>query len=61
MSLGPHADFIIGAYAAATLVIALMIGWVIVDHRRQQRLLAEFEERGITRRSERARGEQTSP
>ena len=35
MDLGPHADFIIGAYAFATLIVAGMIGWIVVDHRRQ--------------------------
>ena len=58
MSLGPHADFILGAYAVAIVVIAAMIAWVVVDYRRQQRMLAELEEHGVTRRSER---EQTSP
>jgi heme exporter protein D len=61
MSLGPHADFILSAYAVTVVVIAVMIGWVIVDHRRQQRALADLEERGVSRRSERAGGEQTSP
>jgi heme exporter protein D len=61
MSLGPHADFILGAYAVAIVVIALMIGWVLLDHRRQQRALADLESRGISRRSERTSGEQTSP
>ena len=54
MSLGPHADFIVVAYAVAVLVIALLIGWVAVDHRAQKRRLAELEASGVTRRSERA-------
>jgi heme exporter protein D len=53
MSLGPHADFILGAYAVAIVVIAIMIGWVMLDHRRQQRMLADLEARGVSRRSER--------
>jgi heme exporter protein D len=54
MDLGPHADFIVGAYAFATLVVAGMIGWVVADHRRQTRRLADLEARGLTRRSERS-------
>jgi heme exporter protein D len=53
MNLGPHAAFIIGAYAVALGVIAGMIAWVQLDYRRQLRLLADLEARGVTRRSER--------
>jgi heme exporter protein D len=53
MDLGPHAAFIVGAYAVAILIIAAMIGWVLVDHRRQMRVLEELEAQGVTRRSER--------
>ena len=54
MNLGPNAAFIIGAYSAAFLIVAALIAWVIVDHRRQRQLLADLEARGITRRSDRA-------
>jgi heme exporter protein D len=61
MDLGPHADFIVIAYGFATLVVATMIAWIVVDYRRQTRSLAELEARGVTRRSERpaTRGEST--
>ncbi len=51
--LGPYAAFIMGAYAAAALVVGALIGWVLIDHRLQRRTLQELEARGITRRSER--------
>ena len=51
--LGPHAAFIVSAYGFAILIIGAMIGWIMVDHRRQMRRLAELEARGVTRRSER--------
>ena len=54
MDLGPHADFIVAAYAVAALVLLLMIGWVALDHRAQKRRLAELETQGATRRSDRA-------
>ena len=54
MNLGPHADFILTAYGAAALIVAAMIAWVAIDHRRQARALADLEARGVTRRSERA-------
>jgi heme exporter protein D len=49
--LGPYAGFIIAAYAAALIVIAGLIGWIVADHRAQQRTLADLEARGISRRS----------
>jgi heme exporter protein D len=51
MDLGPHAGFIIGAYAIVTLVVAVLVIWVIADHMTQKRALADLERRGITRRS----------
>ena len=53
MNLGPHAAFIVGAYAVAILIIAAMIAWIFLDHRRQMRTLSELEARGVTRRSDR--------
>jgi heme exporter protein D len=53
MDLGPHASFIITAYAVAALVIVGLIAWVLADHRAQRRLLADLEARGVTRRSQR--------
>lgn len=52
-SLGPHAGFIVVAYVIALLIIAALIAWVSVDHRRQKQTLADLDARGITRRSER--------
>ena len=54
MSLGPHAAFIIAAYAAALAVIIGLIVWVSADYAAQRRLLADLEARGVSRRSEKA-------
>jgi heme exporter protein D len=51
MTLGPHAGFIVVAYAVATLVVIALIAWVLIDHRVQRRRLADLEARGVTRRS----------
>jgi heme exporter protein D len=51
MSLGPHADFILAAYAVAFVIVGAIIAWVVIDHRHQLRILAELESRGVTRRS----------
>jgi heme exporter protein D len=51
LNLGPHAAFIVGAYAAAVLIVAGLIAWVVLDHRRQARALADLQARGVTRRS----------
>ncbi|WP_025032863.1 heme exporter protein CcmD [Bradyrhizobium sp. DOA9] len=54
MSLGPYASFIVTSYAAAALVIVILIGWVMLDYRSQTQRLRELEQRGITRRSGRS-------
>jgi heme exporter protein D len=54
MDLGPHAAFIWAAYGAATIVLAGLVAWLVLDGRRQQRLIEELEARGVRRRSERA-------
>jgi heme exporter protein D len=53
-NLGPHAAFIIAAYAAALAIVIGLIGWVIADHAAQRRLLADLEARGVARRSDKA-------
>jgi heme exporter protein D len=53
IDLGPHAAFIVIAYGFATLIVAAMTAWIVLDYRRQTRSLAELEARGVTRRSER--------
>jgi heme exporter protein D len=57
MNLGPHAAFILWAYAAAAAIVAGLIVWVIIDRWRLTRALGELETHGIARRSERATGE----
>ena len=52
MNLGPHADFIIAAYAAAILVVAGLIAWVALDYAAQRRILGALEARGVKRRSQ---------
>ena len=51
MDLGPHAAFIIAAYLMAALVVIGLIAWVLADYQAQQRVLADLEARGVTRRS----------
>jgi heme exporter protein D len=51
ISLGPHAIFIIAAYAVALCVVAALVAWVLIDYRIQQRTLAALESRGVVRRS----------
>jgi len=56
MNLGPHAEFIIAAYALALFVVAGLVAWVILDYAAQRRILGDLEERGVTRRSQRPAG-----
>ena len=60
MELGPHAGFIVTAYAAALVIVAGLIVWVMLDRRHLARSVDELETKGITRRSERAGGDATS-
>ena len=54
ISLGPYASFIVTSYAAAALVVAILIGWVIIDYRNQTQRLRELDRSGVTRRSGRS-------
>jgi heme exporter protein D len=49
--LGPHAAYIWASYAIVAIVLAALVGWLVVDGRRQQRLLDELDARGVKRRS----------
>jgi heme exporter protein D len=51
-ALGPHAAFIVAAYAITALVVLGLIVWAVVDHRAQLRALADLDARGVRRRSE---------
>jgi heme exporter protein D len=57
MDLGPHAAFIVIAYAAAITIVAALVIWVALDRRHIARMLAELEAQGISRRSGRAHEE----
>jgi len=54
MSLGPYASFIVTSYAAAAIVVAILIGWIAIDYRSQVQRLRQLEESGVTRRSGRS-------
>ncbi|MEH3144552.1 MAG: heme exporter protein CcmD [Methylobacterium frigidaeris] len=45
MDLGPHAAFILGAYAFAALVVLGLILHAALDHRAQRRALASLQRR----------------
>ena len=51
MNLGPHAAFIIAAWAAGLVVVAGLVAWVVIDFRAQKRVLGDLEAHGVTRRS----------
>jgi heme exporter protein D len=54
MSLGPYASFIVTSYAAAGLVVVILIGWIVLDYRSQTERLRELDRSGVTRRSGRS-------
>jgi heme exporter protein D len=49
MDLGPNAAFIVAAYAAMAIVLAILVLWVATDYRVQQRNLEELESRSPRR------------
>jgi heme exporter protein D len=51
MDLGPHAGFIVAAYAVAGAVVAGLIAWIVLDHRAQTRNLEDLDKAGAARRS----------
>jgi heme exporter protein D len=53
MNLGPHADYIVAAYAVTVFVVAGLIAWVVLDYSAQRRILGDLEQSGMTRRSQR--------
>ena len=55
MTLASHFDFIVAAYGAAFVILSALILWVMVDYRTLKRTLADFEDEGVTRRSDQAR------
>jgi heme exporter protein D len=57
MDLGPHAAYIWSAYAVVGVGLAALILWLVLDGRRQQRLIDELEARGVRRRSDQPRAE----
>lgn len=48
---GPHAIYILAAYGVTFVALAVLALAIVEDDRKQRRMLAELEERGITRRS----------
>ena len=52
--LGPHAAFIWSAYAVVALVLAVLIGWIVADGRRQQALLERLDRDGTRHSKESA-------
>ncbi|MET3897759.1 heme exporter protein D [Devosia sp. UYZn731] len=51
IDLGPHAVFIVSAYAGVTLAVVALIAWTLFDARRTASKMAALEARGIRRRS----------
>jgi heme exporter protein D len=49
--LGPHAVFIVAAYGVTFVAVAALAFFIVADDRKQRRLLAELERKGIRRRS----------
>jgi heme exporter protein D len=49
--LGPHSIFILGAYGVTFAAVTALALAIVEDDRKQRRLLADLERRGIKRRS----------
>jgi heme exporter protein D len=53
MDTGPYTVFIVTAYAAAIVIVAGLVAWVLIDLRHLVRVIEEMEAQGVGRRSER--------
>jgi heme exporter protein D len=53
VNLGPHADFIVAAYAVTVFVVVGLVAWVVLDYSAQRHILGDLEQSGVTRRSQR--------
>jgi heme exporter protein D len=51
LDLGPHAAFIFAAYGVTFVAVAALASFIVEDDRKQRRLIAELERKGIRRRS----------
>jgi heme exporter protein D len=51
IDLGPHASFILAAYGVTLVAVAALASFIVADDRKQRRLIAELERKGIRRRS----------
>lgn len=51
MALGPYASFIVTSYALVAAVVAILVVWIAIDHRRVKARLHELEASGVARRS----------
>ena len=60
LDLGPHATFIIAAYGVTFVAVAALALFIVENDRKQRRLLAELEQRGIRRRSAKSAAAKTS-
>jgi heme exporter protein D len=49
--LGPHAAFILAAYAATFAAVGALAFFIVDDDRRQRRLIEALERSGVRRRS----------
>jgi heme exporter protein D len=52
--LGPYAAFILTSYLTVALVVAILIGWIMIDYRSQTQRLRELDASGVVRRSGRS-------
>jgi heme exporter protein D len=58
MNLGPHAAFILTAYAAAIAIVGGLIAWIALDRWFLTHKLQELEAHGMRRRSKRGSGDE---
>ncbi len=52
IDLGPHAVYIVSAYAGVAIVTFGLIAWVLLNSKKQQSRLADLDARGVKRRSQ---------
>ena len=51
--MSAHALYVAAAYGVSALVLAALAGWILFDQQARKRELAQLEEAGVRRRSDR--------
>lgn len=59
--MGNHVGFVLASYGITFVVLAITVGWILIDQRLQKRELQRLEAQGLRRRSAKSSGSAPGP